>query len=128
MLLAYIQSDELEWEQLLPALELAYNATSHSSTELSPFEVMIGEDPLTAADLDIVGPLAPTLTPPMTKLFRKLCDRIQSHIMQAKWRQKYCADPARREVGLYHIVSAFFSLFAKKLKWDGLLLAMKLAR
>ncbi|CDJ67510.1 Similar to Transposon MAGGYgagandpolgenehomologues, related [Eimeria necatrix] len=31
----YIKSDECEWERLLPALELAYNTTSHSSTELS---------------------------------------------------------------------------------------------
>ena len=55
----------------LPAVELAYNTTSHSSTKLSPFKIMIGENPITAADLDIVGALAPTLTPPMTKLFRQ---------------------------------------------------------
>ncbi|CDJ69223.1 hypothetical protein ENH_00066250 [Eimeria necatrix] len=42
MLRTYMQSDEREWERLLPVLELAYNSTSHSSTELSPFEVMIG--------------------------------------------------------------------------------------
>ncbi|CDJ53934.1 hypothetical protein EBH_0060520 [Eimeria brunetti] len=58
MLRTYIQADERAWEGLLPALELAYNTTSHSSTELSPFEIMIGENPLTAADLDIVGSLA----------------------------------------------------------------------
>lgn len=98
MLRTYIQTDEREWEGLLPALELAYNTTSHSSTELSPFEIMIGENPLTAADLDIVGALAPTLTPPMTKLFRQLCDRARSHILQAKWRQKYYADARRRAV------------------------------
>ncbi|CDJ63306.1 hypothetical protein ENH_00040050 [Eimeria necatrix] len=98
MLRTYIRSDEREWERLLPALELAYNTTSHSSTELSPFEVMIGENPLTAAELDIVGALAPTLTPPMTKLFRQLCDRVQSHILKAKWQQKYYADTKRRAV------------------------------
>ena len=31
MLRTYIKSDEREWERLLPALELAYNTTSHSS-------------------------------------------------------------------------------------------------
>ena len=36
MLRTYIHSDEREWERLLPALELAYNTTSHSSTELPP--------------------------------------------------------------------------------------------
>ncbi|CDJ50400.1 hypothetical protein EBH_0033320 [Eimeria brunetti] len=59
---------------------------------------MVGENPLTAADLDIIGALALTLTPPMTKLFRQLCDRAQSHILKAKWRQKYYADTHRRAV------------------------------
>ncbi|CDJ30941.1 uncharacterized protein EMH_0062590 [Eimeria mitis] len=68
MLRTYVQTDESEWERLLPALELAYNTTSHSSTELSPFEVMIGQNPVTAAEIDIVGDLAPTVTPPMTKV------------------------------------------------------------
>ncbi|CDJ62088.1 Pol polyprotein, related [Eimeria necatrix] len=79
MLRTYIKSDEREWERLLPALEPAYNTISHSSTELSPFEVMIGENPLTAADLDIV-------------------DAAQSHILKAKWQQKYYADTKRRAV------------------------------
>ncbi|CDJ36185.1 LOW QUALITY PROTEIN: Retrotransposon nucleocapsid protein, related [Eimeria mitis] len=119
MLSTYIQTDEREWERLLPALELAYNTTSHSSTELSPFEVMIGQNPVTAADLDVIGNLAPTLTPPMTKLFQQLCDRAQSHILKAKppmtklfqqlcdraqshilkakWQQKRYADAHRRD-------------------------------
>ncbi|CDJ62502.1 hypothetical protein ENH_00016550 [Eimeria necatrix] len=59
---------------------------------------MSGENPLTAADLDIVGALAPTLTPPMTKLFRQLCDRAESHILKAKWQQKYYAETKRRAV------------------------------
>ncbi|CDJ52036.1 Similar to Transposon MAGGYgagandpolgenehomologues, related [Eimeria brunetti] len=98
MLRTYVQAHEREWEGLLPALELAYNTTSHSSTELSPFQIMIAEKSLTVADLDIVGTLAPTLTPPMTKLFRQLCDRAQSHILKAKWRHKYYADAHRRAV------------------------------
>ncbi|CDJ65857.1 hypothetical protein ENH_00011310 [Eimeria necatrix] len=98
MLRTYIQSEKREWERLLPALELAYNRTSHLSPELSPLEVMIGENPLTAVNLDIVGALAPTLTSPMTKLSRQLCDRAQSHILMAKWQQKYYADTKRRAV------------------------------
>ncbi|CDJ62733.1 hypothetical protein ENH_00024230, partial [Eimeria necatrix] len=98
MLRTYIKSDECEWQRLLSALELAYNTAGHSSTELSPFEVMIDENLLAAADLDIVGALASTLTPPMTKLFRQLCDRAQSHILKAKWQQKYYADTKRRAV------------------------------
>ena len=98
MLRTYIQSDEREWESLLPALELAYNTTSHSATELSPFEVMIGQNPVTAADIDIIGSLTPTVTPPMTKLFRRLCDRAQAHILRAKWFQKSYYDSKHRDV------------------------------
>ncbi|CDI75726.1 hypothetical protein EPH_0028900 [Eimeria praecox] len=87
---------------LMPAVEppdrVAYKTTSHSSTELSPFEVMIGENPLTAANLDIVGALSLTLTPPMIKISRHLCDRVQSHIQKANGQQKYYADTKRRAV------------------------------
>ncbi|CDJ50919.1 hypothetical protein EBH_0037540 [Eimeria brunetti] len=96
MLRAYIQTDEREWERLLPGLELAYNTNSHSSTELSLFEIMVGENPLTASDFDIVGALFPTLTASMTKLFQQLCDRAQNHIQKAKWHQKYYAGAKRR--------------------------------
>ncbi|CDI75920.1 hypothetical protein EPH_0044630 [Eimeria praecox] len=98
VLRTYIQSDERESERLLPALELAYNTTTHSPTELSPFEVMIRENPQTAADLDVVGAFSRTLTQSMTMLFRQLCDRGQSHILKAKCQQKQYADSHYREV------------------------------
>ncbi|CDJ53026.1 hypothetical protein EBH_0005860 [Eimeria brunetti] len=53
MLRTSIQPDEQEEERLVPALELVYTATSRSPTELLPFDVMIGDDALTAADRDI---------------------------------------------------------------------------
>ena len=53
---------------------------------------MIGQNPVTAADLDIVGTLSPTLTPRMTKLFRRLCDRAQANILRAKWAQRFYHD------------------------------------
>ncbi|KAL8444269.1 hypothetical protein Emed_006312 [Eimeria media] len=94
----YIQTDESKWEDLLPAIELAYNCTTHSSTGLSPFEVMIGENPLRAADLDVVDVFEPTVTPPMTKLFQQLVDRAASHILQAQAQQKHYADRRRKDV------------------------------
>ena len=97
----YIQTDESEWERLMPALELACDCTSHSSTELSPFEVMSGQNPITATDMDIVGDLAPILTSPMTKLFWQLCDRAQSHILRAKCQQKGYADSKRLDAELH---------------------------
>ncbi|CDJ47432.1 Retrotransposable element Tf2 155 kDa protein type 2, related [Eimeria brunetti] len=98
MLRSCIQSYEREWECVLPALKLAYNTTSYYSTELSPFEIMTGDIPLTAADLDIVGALVPALTSPMTKPFRQLCDRAQCHVLKANWQQKDDTDAKRRAV------------------------------
>lgn len=98
MLCTCIQPVEREWEGLLPALELAYNTTHHFSTELSPFEVMIGENPVTAADLDILRSISLILSLPMTKHFRQLCDRAREHILKTKRRQKFYADSKRRDV------------------------------
>ena len=98
VLRTYIQSDESAWEDLLPAVELAYNCTTHNSTGLSPFEVMIGENPLRACDLDVVETLEPTITPPMTKLFQQLVDRAAAHIRQAQLVQQHYANEHRREI------------------------------
>ena len=98
VLRTYLQSDESAWEDLLPAAELAYNCTTHNSTGLTPFEVMIGENPLRASDLDVVDELQPTISPPMTKLFQQLVDRAAAHILLAQARQKHYADRGRREV------------------------------
>ena len=98
MLRTYNQADERDWERLLPSLEPAYNTTHHTNTELSPFEVMIGGNLVTAADLDILGTFSPTLSSPMTRLFRQLCDRARGHILKANWGQKFCADSKRRSV------------------------------
>ena len=74
VLRTYIQSDESGWEDLLPAAELAYNCTVHNNTGLTPFEVMTGENPMRASDLDAVDVLEPTITPPRTKVFQQLAD------------------------------------------------------
>ncbi|CDJ47094.1 Polyprotein, related [Eimeria brunetti] len=91
---AYILTEEREWELLLRARELACNITSHLPTERSPFEVMIGQNSLTAADPDIVGTLVLTLTPPITEAFRQLCDQAQSHIMKASTNKSRAPTPA----------------------------------
>lgn len=98
MIRTYIQADDSEWEDLLPALELAYNSTPHSSTQLSPFEVMIGENPIRAQDLDVIADLEPLATPAMTRAFRVMVDRARANLLKAKRLQKHYADGKRREV------------------------------
>lgn len=97
ILRTYIQHDEAQWELLLPAVELAYNCTVHSSTGMTPFEVMIGENPLRAVDLELEQELQPTSSPPMTKIFCQLVDRAAVHIREAQAAQKFYADKNRRE-------------------------------
>ena len=96
ILRCYIQSDEQQWENLLPAAELAYNCTVHNSTGLTPFEVMIGENPLRAVDLELQQ-LPPTTTPPMTRVFQQMVDKAAKHIAAAQAKQKHYADKNRRE-------------------------------
>ena len=98
MMRTYIQSREEEWPSLLPALELAYNCTPHSATGHSPFEIMIGENPLRTQDLDVVDTFPPIPTPQMTKAFRLLVDRAAAHLQHAKAQQKMYADEHRRPV------------------------------
>ncbi|KAL8441254.1 hypothetical protein Emag_007330 [Eimeria magna] len=98
VLLTYIQSDEAAWEDLLPAVELAYNCTTHSSTGLSPFEAMTGENPLRASDLDVVDDFDAAISPPMTKLFQQLVDRAAANILRAQAQQKHYADAHRQDV------------------------------
>ena len=98
MMRTYIQSREEDWPQLLPALELAYNCTPHSATGLSPFEVMIGENPVRTQDLDVIDSFPSLPAPQMTKAFRLLVDRAAVHLEQAKAQQKAYADQARRQL------------------------------
>ncbi|KAL8440637.1 hypothetical protein Emag_007864 [Eimeria magna] len=99
-------SDEGAWEDLLPAVELAYNCTTHSSTGLSPFEVMIGENPLRASDLDVVDSFDAAISPPMTKLFQQLVDRAAANILRAQAQQKHYADAHRQDVSFSVVPAA----------------------
>ncbi len=51
LLRALINKNLKSWEECLPIAEFAYNRTIHSSTSLSPFEVVYGFNPLTPLDL-----------------------------------------------------------------------------
>ncbi|KAL8272929.1 hypothetical protein Esti_003097 [Eimeria stiedai] len=96
MLCTYIQSPEEEWPDLLPALQLAYTCTSRSATGLSPFELMLGENPLRPQGLDWIDVFPPTFTPPMNQAFRVLVDRASAHLEQANRNQKAFADASCR--------------------------------
>ncbi|KAL8441822.1 hypothetical protein Emed_007471 [Eimeria media] len=95
LLRSFIQTDQSQWEPLLAPLELAYNTTPSSSTGLSPFQVMIGENPTTAKSLE---PLLYYQTPVMTKQFRMWVARATKHIAKAQLQQQKQANKHRRHV------------------------------
>ena len=68
------------------------------STRLTPFEVMIADNPVRAGDLGAVDTLEPTVTPPMTKLFQQLVRRASTYILWAQAQQEHYADKKRGEV------------------------------
>lgn len=51
LLRAIISKNLKGWEDCLPTCELAYNWTTHSTTNHSPFEIVYGFNPLTPLDL-----------------------------------------------------------------------------
>ena len=48
---ALISRNLKSWEDLLPYVEFVYNRVVHSTTHISPFEVVYGFNPLTPMDL-----------------------------------------------------------------------------
>ena len=51
LLRALISRNLKSWEDLLPYVEFAYNRAVHSTTHISPFEIVYGFNPLTPIDL-----------------------------------------------------------------------------
>ena len=51
LLRTIIQKNLKNWEDCLPFIEFAYNRSVHSTTNMSPFEIVYGFNPLTPLDL-----------------------------------------------------------------------------
>ena len=51
LLRCMLRNNPRRWEELIPFVEFAYNRSRHSATQLTPFEVVYGRNPLTPMDL-----------------------------------------------------------------------------
>jgi hypothetical protein len=51
MLRAVLKKNLKVWEECLPLVEFAYNRATHSTTKVSPFQVVYGFNPLTPIDI-----------------------------------------------------------------------------
>ena len=51
LLRTIIQKNLMSWEDCFPFIEFAYNRSVHSTTNMPPFEIVYGFNPLTQLDL-----------------------------------------------------------------------------
>ena len=91
LLRTYTEKQE-EWERYLPFVLFAYRAAVHSSTGVSPFELMFGRPPIqnplpSATAYDVVSYQSQL----QTKL-AQLCDFVETHHAQAAHKQKTSYD------------------------------------
>eukprot|EP00253_Pinus_taeda_P030277 PITA_30277 len=120
MLRAYVMQQPTLWEEYLHLVEFAYNNGYHTSTQMSPFEVMYGRKCRTPSSWG--GPKDKlSLRPEMLKEMEDMVKRVCVNLKAAQDRQKNVADRKRRfkeyQVG-YHV---YIRIQAKQstLQWSG---------
>eukprot|EP00253_Pinus_taeda_P002532 PITA_02532 len=95
MLRAYVMQQPTRWEEYLHLVEFAYNNGYHTSTQMSPFEVMYGRKCRTPSSWG--GPEDKlSLGPDMLKEMEDMVKRVRVNLKTAQDRQKNFADRKRR--------------------------------
>eukprot|EP00253_Pinus_taeda_P012189 PITA_12189 len=95
MLRAYVMQQPTRWEDYLHLVEFAYNNGYHTSTQMSPFEVLYGRKCRTPASWG--GPEDKlSLGPEMLKEMEDMVKRVRVNLKAAQDRQKNYADQKRR--------------------------------
>eukprot|EP00253_Pinus_taeda_P005547 PITA_05547 len=95
MLRAYVMQQPTRWEDYLHLVEFAYNNGYHTSTQMSPFEVMYGRKCRTPTSWG--GPEDKlSLGPDMLKEMEEMVNRVRVNLKAAQERQKNFADRKRR--------------------------------
>ena len=102
MLRAILKHNLKMWEECLPHVEFAYNKTEHSTTKVSPFQVVYGFNPRASIDL---------LTLPTTErthndarerdgFIRKLHETTKANIEKMNEKYRIAGSEGRKEVKL----------------------------
>ena len=120
MLRACVMMKPTQWEDYLHLVEFAYNNGYHSSTQMSPFEVMYGRKFRTPASWG--GPEDKLMLGlEMLKEMEKMVKKVRSNLKATQDRQKNFADRKRKfkeyQVGDH----VYVRIRAKKstLQWNG---------
>eukprot|EP00253_Pinus_taeda_P033198 PITA_33198 len=95
MLRAYVMQQPMMWEEYLHLVEFTYNNGYHTSTQLSPFEVLYGRKCRTPSNWG--GPEDRlSLVPNMLKYMEDMVKRVRTNLKAAQDRQKKITDQKRR--------------------------------
>nr|KYP57132.1 Retrotransposable element Tf2 [Cajanus cajan] len=101
MLRAILKGNKKSWDDYLPHVEFAYNRVVHKTTNMSPFEIVYGFNPLTPLDLLPLPDVASFIHKEGTsraEFVKKLHERVRDHIQsQTEKYQKY-SNKGRKEV------------------------------
>eukprot|EP00253_Pinus_taeda_P031491 PITA_31491 len=120
MLRAYVMQQPTRWEDYLHLVEFAYNNGYHTSTQMSPFEVMYGQKCRTPTSWG--GPEDKlSLGPEMLKEMEDMVKRVRVNLKVAQDRQKNFADRKRRFKEFQVGDHVYIRIQAKRsiLQWNG---------
>eukprot|EP00253_Pinus_taeda_P017917 PITA_17917 len=120
MLRAYVMQQPTRWEDYLHLVEFAYNNSYHTSTQMSPFEVMYGRKCRTPTSWG--GPEDKlNLGPEMLKEMEDMVKKVRVNLKAAQDRQKNFADRKRRFKEFQIGDHVYIRIQAKRstLQWSG---------
>jgi len=120
MLRAYVMTKPTQWEEYLHLVEFAYNNGYHTSTQLSPFEVLYGRKCRTPSSWG--GPEDKlSLGPEMLKEMEDMVKKVRANLKAAQDRQKSFADRKRRFKEYQIGDNVFVRIQARRstLQWSG---------
>eukprot|EP00253_Pinus_taeda_P006262 PITA_06262 len=120
MLRAYVMQQPTGWEDYLHLVEFAYNNDYHTSTQMSPFEVLYGRKCRTRTSWG--GPEDKlSLGPEMLKEMEDMVKRVRVNLKAAQDRQKNFADRKRRFKEFQVGDHVYIRIEAKRstLQWSG---------
>ena len=99
---SYVNDAGDDWDEFLPAMELAFNSKVQASTGASPFYLVYGQQARLPIDcmLDAARPSPVQAATDRAERIRKALDAARSHTELAQERQKRAADRHRRSLDL----------------------------
>ena len=101
MLRAYVMQKPTKWEDYLHLVEFAYNNRYNTSLQMSPFEILYGQNCRTPSSQSGLEDRL-MLGPEMLKEMEELVKKVRSNLKATQYRQENFADQKRR-FKQYHV-------------------------